>query len=76
MANIMLAIQRADTFLLSINDKPISAKESDSITPINTPDEPVPLKDIDASEPTPKKVKFNFEAGTSEFSAIVSSSGD
>eukprot|EP00978_Attheya_sp_CCMP212_P024506 scaffold77038_cov46-Attheya_sp.AAC.1 len=75
MANIMLAIQRAETFLSSINNKPISVNESDLIT-INTPDEPVPIKDIDASEPTPKKVKFNFEAGTSEFSAIISSSGD
>jgi hypothetical protein len=76
VANIMLAIQRAETFLSSINDKSITVSNPDPTININTPDEPVPINDLEASEPTPKKVKFDFEAGTSEFSAIVSSLGD
>jgi hypothetical protein len=71
-ANIVLAIQRAETFLSSID------KEEESIPvpdPTNIPTETT-IIGITEPEPANKKVKFNFEAGTSEFTAIVSGNED
>jgi hypothetical protein len=75
LANIQLDIQRAEAYLSSIDDESKLISNPEPIK-INTPDNVGPINDIIESEPTQKKVKFNFEAGTSEFSAIVSSNED